>query len=114
MSCALVAKSLNDGATYALGSGVTKVHAAPVAPLKRPHAPPRHTDAVPGHTRPHMPQLAASVCSALHVAPQKVWPDGHAHAPPWQVCPPAHLRPHIPQLLPSVFGSTQVCMPMAP
>jgi hypothetical protein len=50
------------------------------------HAPIEQTLPV-GHTRPHMPQLALSVCVETHVPAHTVWPIGHEkrHAPSAQI-----------------------------
>ncbi len=50
-----------------------------------------------GHTVPHEPQLASSVCSARHVPEHRLWPVGHTHAPPVHTRPAGHTVPHEPQ-----------------
>jgi len=52
---------------------------------------------------PQLPQLAASDATQ---SPQSSVPDGHLHAPPWQVRPAPQGMPHEPQLFESDEVST--------
>ncbi|MDB4928828.1 MAG: hypothetical protein JWM10_1312, partial [Myxococcaceae bacterium] len=55
---------------------------------------------VPPQVAPHAPQLASSLAVFTQVAPQRVWPAGHAatHAPAVHAWPAAQARPQAPQL----------------
>jgi hypothetical protein len=79
----------------------------------------RHMPAVQvsleAQARPHMPQLAASVCRSLQAPIQRLWPLGQLgcwHTPPTQVSPMPQAAPQLPQLAVLVLVSTQV-MPQA-
>ena len=52
--------------------------------------------------RPQAPQLAVSVATSTHAAPQAVLPAGHAHVPALQTPPVGQTTPQVPQLFTSV------------
>jgi len=90
-----------------------------IVPAAQPatHAPAAQTWPAP-HGRPHMPQLATSVCKLRQVGVgavgvQSVWPAGHVgrgavQAPAVHVRPAAQALAHAPQLLTSSWRLTQV------
>lgn len=55
---------------------------------------------------PHPPQLPLSVSVFTQVAPHRVVPDGHTHAPVTHRAPPVHAAPQVPQFAASVWRFT--------
>lgn len=64
------------------------------------------------HARPHAPQFMMSALVSMHVAPQRVCPNGQRSTqdPAVHDSLTEQLRPHMPQWLRSVFVSTQVSL----
>ena len=58
---------------------------------------------------PHVPQLAGSLSTLMHVVPHSMFGDmqNGTHAPPVHTSPAGHAFPHAPQFVASVCRSTQ-------
>jgi hypothetical protein len=62
----------------------------------------------PLHTRPHWPQLLASVWVLTQAPLHAFWPVGQAHPPLTQLAPLGQTRPHWPQFFGSLVTLRQV------
>jgi hypothetical protein len=67
------------------------------------HTPDTQLEPVP-QTRPHAPQLFASVAVVTHWLPQMISPAPHMQVPPVHVAPIGHECPQTPQLSGSVVS----------
>ncbi len=83
------------------------MHAVRGGSHRAPQTPPLQTSPGP-HAIPQPPQFAASDAVSAHVAPQRICPVRHAHAPAVHEAPPVHAMPQRPQFKLSVEVSTHV------
>jgi hypothetical protein len=80
----------------------------PVVPAGQPQVPARQT-VPPPQARPQPPQWPGSTSMFTQLAPQRVWPSGHAltQLPALHSWPSAHTVPQLPQLRGSLPVGTQ-------